>query len=152
VAQNQGRAGLGVVRDRLESGKHEHCGLAHSRDSLAEDVLTEDGDWDAALLNVGRMLKTAVGNGLEEFGLEEHILEGGAVDASVGSGLGSSGGATVLGSVFKVVLENVVLVVGQVSDLVSGGGFTVNHYCFLFVSMKLVSVRCVVSKNEWVKI
>ena len=76
------------------------------------------------------MLETTVSDGLEEFWLQKHILEGSAVDTSVGGGLGGSGSATILSGVFKVVLENVVLVVGQVG---SGGGFTVNHCCLILV-------------------
>lgn len=116
VAQNERVAGLGVVRNGLQGRQHEDGSLAHTGDSLAKDVLTELGHGDAALLHIGGVLETAVGDGLEELGFEEHVLEGGGVDTSVGGGLGSSGGVAVLASVLNVLLdENVVVVVGEFS-------------------------------------
>jgi hypothetical protein len=93
---------------------------------LAKDVLTKDSNWDAALLNVGWMLEAAVRDGLEQLGLKEHVFEGGAVDTSVGCRFGGSCGVCVLGSIVKVVLKDVVFVVGEVSG--GSGGFTVNHF------------------------
>lgn len=90
------------------------------------------------------MLETAIGDRLKKFGLEKHILERSAVDASVGSGLGGSSGATVLGSIIEVVFEDVIFVVGEVSG---GRSFTVNHFDSCFKCLwKLVSVRCVCPK------
>lgn len=64
VAHDNSRAGLGIVSDVLKDGQDEHCGLAHSRDGLAEDVNAEDGVRNATLLNVGGVLKSAISNGL----------------------------------------------------------------------------------------
>lgn len=70
----------------MEDSQHKHGSLTHTRDGLAEDVVTEDGVGDAALLDLTGMLETAIGDSSQQLLLENHVLEGGRVDASDGSG------------------------------------------------------------------
>ena len=64
VAENEGASWLRIILVNLvEDGKDEDGGLSHSGDSLAKDVLTGHGCWDALLLDLGRMLETALGDG-----------------------------------------------------------------------------------------
>lgn len=114
VAQDEGTAGLWILRDDLESSENKDGGLSHTGHGLTKNILTEFGDWDASLLDIGWMFKTTVGDGLRELGLELHVLEAGGVDASVGSWLGVSS----LISVFVVldkVLEDVFFVIEKFS-------------------------------------
>jgi hypothetical protein len=119
VAHDEGGAGLGLVRDVLKDGQDEDGGLSHAGNGLAEGVHAEDSVGDAALLDIGGMLETAISDSLLELGLEEHILETGGLHAGVGGGL--SGGAVSVSNV--VVFKDVVLVVGEGV----GGGLLVYH-------------------------
>lgn len=51
VAQNDAAEGLGVSRQLVEHGKHEHCGFTSSGLCLAQDVLTVDCVRDALVLH-----------------------------------------------------------------------------------------------------
>lgn len=111
VAQDEGTAHLGVVRNVLKRGEDEDGSLAHTGDSLAKDVLAKLGDWDAALLHIGGMLETAVSDRLRQLSLQLHVLERSGVHTSVGGWLGSGGLISVLVVVNQVLVEDVVLVV-----------------------------------------
>ena len=124
VAQNQGAADFGVVRDGVKDRQQEDCGLSHTGDGLAEHVLAEDSDGDTFLLDIGGVLKAAVGGGLEELWLEEHVLEAGGVDTGVVGGLGGAVVRRVEVVVELVGFEHEFLEVGQFSVL---GLLRVNH-------------------------
>lgn len=83
VAEDEGGDWGWVLVEALEDGQDKDSGLTHTRHGLAEDVDSEDGLWDALLLDIGWMLKSAVNDGLLKLGLEEHVLEGGGVDTDV---------------------------------------------------------------------
>ena len=114
VAKDHRAARLGFFRHGLENRQNEHGSLAHTRHSLAQDVMAEHGDGDAALLNIRGMLKAAILDCLKDLTFQKHILEGGRVDTSVGGGLGGSsgGGVAVLDILF---LEFEGFVVGEFS-------------------------------------
>lgn len=75
MAYNHSTAGLGIVRNSLQDGQYKDGGLSHTRYSLAKDILAKDCNGNAALLYVRRMLKTAIGDALEQLRLEQHIFE-----------------------------------------------------------------------------
>ena len=75
VAQHKCAARSGAITDALEDSNHEDGGLAHTRDGLAENVNTKHCFGNASLLDVRRMLKTAVGDGLLQLWLEKHVLK-----------------------------------------------------------------------------
>lgn len=129
VAQDHSAACLRILRNRLENRKNKNSGLAHTRDSLAKHIVSKDSDWNAALLNVGGMLKTAISDALEQLTLQQHIFERCGVDTGVCSGLGSTVLVFILGTFVKVLFKNVFFVVGELVV----GGFAVNH----FVSMEI---------------
>jgi hypothetical protein len=86
VAQDQGRCWLGVTLiDLVQDRKDEDSGLTHTGHGLAEDILARDGSRDALLLDLGRMLETALSDGSGQLTLEEEISEGGSVYSGVGS-------------------------------------------------------------------
>jgi len=92
VAENQSLAWLWVVSEALKDGEDKDGSLSHTRDSLAESVNSQDGLWDALLLDIRWMLESTINDGLLKGWLQEHILERGGVDSDVSSWFGGSGG------------------------------------------------------------
>ena len=76
-----GGEGAGV--QLVQSGQDEHGRLTHTGLGLADDVHTKDGLGDALVLDLGRMLETAIDDGTEAFRLEDEILETGGMDAYI---------------------------------------------------------------------
>lgn len=72
---------INLVEDRQD----EHSGLTHTRDSLAENVLSGHSSRDALLLNLRWMLETALGDGSREFRLQKEVSEGSSVNSSISS-------------------------------------------------------------------
>jgi hypothetical protein len=64
VAENNSRAGFGVLRKILENCEDKDGSLSHSGYCLAEYINTENSLWNALLLHIRRMLKTAIDNGM----------------------------------------------------------------------------------------
>lgn len=52
MAEDHGGDGCWVLVDALKDGQNKDSGLSHTRDGLAEDVDSEDGLWDALLLDI----------------------------------------------------------------------------------------------------
>lgn len=60
VTENQSGVWLWVLLELLQDRNDEHCGLSHTRDSLTDDVSTDNSLWNALLLNLRGMLKSAI--------------------------------------------------------------------------------------------
>jgi hypothetical protein len=77
MAGNDGLVGLitFTLRDDLvKNGDDKYCGLTHARLSLAENVLSLEGQWDGLDLHLTRMLKAALSDGALEFVLKEELV------------------------------------------------------------------------------
>ena len=67
----------------MQSCKNEDSCLTYTRFSLADDVHTEDGLWNALVLNFRWVFKPAVHDGAETFRLQDEILETRCMNANV---------------------------------------------------------------------
>lgn len=86
VAKDQGSSWLGVsLVDLVQDREDEDSGLTHTSLSLAQDIFSVDSGWDALLLDLGRMLVSALGDCSRKLTLEEEVSEGSGVNTSVGS-------------------------------------------------------------------
>jgi hypothetical protein len=86
IAQDEGSSWLWVsLVDLVQDRKDEDSGLTHTGLSLAQDIFSVDSGWDALLLDLGRMLVSALGDCSRKFTLEEEVSEGGSMNTCVGS-------------------------------------------------------------------
>lgn len=113
VAKNKSTAGFGIFRQVLEDSKYENGGLSHTRYSLAKDILSQHCFRDTLLLDIRRMLETAIGDGLLQFSLQEHVFETCGVNTTIGSGF-SGGRSTVGGTLIGLGFEHVFFVVREI--------------------------------------
>lgn len=67
----------------LQSGKHKHSRLTHTRLGLTQNICTEDGLGNTFLLNLRGVLETEIRDGSEELGLQKEIPETGRVDTDI---------------------------------------------------------------------
>jgi len=75
VAEDQRAIWLGVFRKILENSKYKNGSFSHSGHCLAKSIDSQHSFRDALLLHIGGVFKTAIGDGLLQFWLKEHILE-----------------------------------------------------------------------------
>jgi len=114
VAKDDCTAGLGVVTQVLKDCQKEHCCLSHAGNGLAQNVDAEDGFWDASLLHIGGVLKTAINDSLLQRGFEEHVFEACRVHTCVSHWLGSA--SSIYMAIGVVIwLKYIVFVVGEFS-------------------------------------
>ena len=88
VAKDQHR-NLTINRLQLvQGGKHKDGSLAHTRFGLAHNVHTKNSLRNALVLNLRRMLKTAVDNRLQALGFQNEVVEARGMDTNIVTFLG----------------------------------------------------------------
>ena len=84
VAQDKSWSWLWIsLINLVEDRQDEDSGLSHTRDSLAENILSGNCSWDALLLNLRWMLKTALSDGSGEFRLQKEVSKGSSMYSSI---------------------------------------------------------------------
>lgn len=116
VAEDQRAICLGVLGQILENGEHKDCSLAHARDCLAQNVNAKNSFGDTLLLHIRRVFEAAIGDGLLQFWLQQHVLEGRGMHAHVLSRFGGRSSSSVrsICSLVGFRLEDIFVVVGKV--------------------------------------
>ena len=82
VAEDDSLAGLGLVWELVEDGEYEHCGLAHARLGLRQDIDSYHCVRNALLLHLRGMLEPAFLDSSEQFRLQQQVFEACDVNAS----------------------------------------------------------------------
>jgi hypothetical protein len=99
-----------------------HFGQTEASLPLRDGRTTKkDGGAEYNRLTLRRMFKTAVGNGANEFGFQEEILESGGMDSSIAAfGVGSSSSSTILFSFGRGSLCRGDFLVGVIDEIFFG--------------------------------
>jgi hypothetical protein len=71
MAEYESRDGLRVIFQLVQNRQNEDCGFAHSGLSLRQNVDANHGMRDTFLLDLGRVLKTAINDGSLQLRLQE---------------------------------------------------------------------------------
>ena len=83
MAENKGGTWLWVFLHLMKDRKNKYRRFSHTSDSLANDVSASHGLWNAFLLDVGRMLKTAVHDGAVQLFFQKEVGETCGLHSSV---------------------------------------------------------------------
>ena len=105
VCDNEHRSLAVLGLDLVQRRQHKHGRLAHACLGLADNIGAQNSLGNALVLDLRGMLEAAVGDGLEELGLEEEVAEPRAVHRDVralGDRLGGGGGGYLLDVLFVV--------------------------------------------------
>lgn len=76
----------------MQCSEHKHGSLSHTTLGLTDHIHSQNSLRNALVLNLARMLETAVHDGAERLGLQDEVLETARVDADVVALLGVLGG------------------------------------------------------------
>mmetsp|Transcript_13149 Transcript_13149/g.42022 ORF Transcript_13149/g.42022 Transcript_13149/m.42022 type:complete len:250 (-) Transcript_13149:59-808(-) len=115
VADDQDFHGLLRSIQLLETSQDKDSSLAHARLGLAEHIGAEDGLRDALVLDLRRVLETAIYDGSQQLGLEEEVAETRGVDGGVAALLAVRAG--LLRLLLAVLLLLGVLLLIEVGEL-----------------------------------
>mmetsp|Transcript_67655 Transcript_67655/g.209187 ORF Transcript_67655/g.209187 Transcript_67655/m.209187 type:complete len:267 (+) Transcript_67655:509-1309(+) len=124
VADDQRPDGLLRGIQLLQTGEHEDGRLAHAGLGLAKHVRAQNGLRDALVLDLRRVLETAIYDGSQQLGLEEEVAETRGVDGGVAALLAVRAG--LLRLLLAVLLLLGVLLLVEVRELLlhTGHGFS----------------------------
>mmetsp|Transcript_58889 Transcript_58889/g.131721 ORF Transcript_58889/g.131721 Transcript_58889/m.131721 type:complete len:269 (+) Transcript_58889:826-1632(+) len=104
VANDQDFHSLVISTNLLKGGQDENRCLTHARLSLAQDIGSQDRLWDAFVLDLRRVLKSAINNGSKQVLLQQEVFEACSMNSSKALSL-------VVGSVLLLLLLLSLLII-----------------------------------------